>query len=154
VKDFFEKNPRLKPVAITGIFYLLIAGFIFVTLSGDSQVKVLDKEARVADDDAEIHPARTYLRIDNGDEIVAYYARLDTTNGLMSLFDYHRENSGFTYSQTGYTYGLGFDNINGQKAPEGYIWRLYDNDEEITYDVKDIKLENNHTYLLKIGLEE
>ena len=154
MRNFFENNQRLKPVAITAVIYLLIGGFIYSVLAGDSQVKILEKEVRVADDDAEVHPARTYLRIDDGQQIIAYYARLDTSYTLTRLLDYHRTNSGFTYSQMGYTYGIGLDDINGQKAPEGYKWHIYDDNEDVTYTLRDVKLENNHQYLIKLELVE
>jgi len=150
VRKFFEDNPKLKPVAITLLIYLFLGAFIYTSLSDDSQVKVEEKEQRVADDDAEIHPVRTYLRVDNGYRIIDYYVRLDTTNTLMSLLDYHRSKSGFTFSQKQYTYGTLLDDINGYKAPEGYVWRVYDNNEEITYNIRDTKLQNEHQYLLKL----
>jgi len=150
MKSFFQKNPLLKPVAIVFIAYLFIGLFISISIKRANVVPISEKEQRVPDDDAEVHPAKTYLRVENGNDVVAYYARLETKNTLMNLFDYHMEVSGLTFEKISYTYGLALDNVNGLKAPGGFEWRVYDDETDITYDLKGIGLKNEHTYSIRL----
>ena len=143
--SFLSKYPKLKtPLLVLGI-YILLGLVTFSIVNETDQVKVSDKEQRVPDDDAEIHPARTYLIIDDGISTKDYYARLDTTDNFKTVLEYHRENSNLSYELIGYTYGTALDNINGYEAPDGFVWKVYDEEEEITYAINDVKLQHEHT---------
>ena len=99
--SFLSKYPKLKtPLLVLGI-YILLGLVTFSIVNETDQVKVSDKEQRVPDDDAEIHPARTYLIIDDGISTKDYYARLDTTDNFKTVLEYHRENSNLSYELIG-----------------------------------------------------
>lgn len=139
----------MAPVIVVGI-YLLLGVFIYTSVNKEDTVKVVEKEQRVADDDAEVHPVRTYLIIDNGYFEKEYYARLEDTDNFMTMLGYHRENSGLSYEKSEYSYGLVLDNINGMEAPYGYEWKVYDQDTEITYNLVGHRLEHEHTYTIRL----
>ena len=143
---------KFKPVFITLGMYAFAALFIAYSIN-QKTVNVAIKEERDVDEKLETHPVKTYLIINNGFTETEYYARLEDSDSLSYLFDYHRENSELTYEKTRYIYGAAIDSINGYKALDGYVWKVYNDGEDITFNIDGVDLENNHVYLLKLEQE-
>ena len=79
-----------------------------------------------------------------------YTAKLRSDDTILDLFEDLRDHDNFYYEKTDYVYGTEIGMVNGDKAPIGYKWEVFINEEIITNDIGDIYLENEQTYIIKL----
>jgi len=139
-----------KHLTIAYVFLLLFGSiFVYKTLQ-EKEVKVADKESKTTE--IEVKPVVVYLNVQGSYGLLtnSYRARRQNTDTILDFFEHLRTNQDFWYEKTAYTYGTELDNINHVKAPKDYSWRVYLNDEDITYQLATKALEDDTTYILKL----
>ncbi len=129
------------------VFLVVVAVFIKVNLK-NNQVPVTKKEKQ--EKAAEIKPAKVYLNINDGKSITQYKTLLQNQDTVIELIDAARAENALSYERTAYAYGTEIDTINGQTAPEGYKWKVFSNNKNITYEVEAINLEDGAVYDIRL----
>ncbi len=137
--------------------HLILAYIVFLVFSyiyiknvlKQSLVPVQDtpKEEKKAID---VKDANVILKVDNGNTLRTYHVTLKNTDSLYDLLERLRNKDTFTYEKIAYVYGTELDFINGEKAPEGYKWKLYDSGKDVTYSASKINLVDGNTYSLAL----
>ncbi len=142
---------KLLPVLIVLGIYLVLGLFIYFSVFANKLVDVKEREEEVTTEEMEIHPASVDLIVESGLATSSYHANLTNKDTVMELLEYHLKNSGFTFTKTDYTYGTVLNSVNEYTAPEGYMWQVFDNEQEITYNLNDVRIIDGHTYAIRIG---
>ncbi len=131
------------------IFYIifLISAFFYVrkVLNTDRlsvQTKTEEKSSE------EVKPVDVTLKINGLKNQRIYEKRLENIKTFDDLLELLVKEDVFIYEKTEYTYGTQYDRINNETAPEGYIWKVFDDDKEITLNTKGYKLTDKHSYTL------
>lgn len=122
----------------------LIFSFFYVT-------DVL-REGELKEYDSSVEKAKKNVDVDvtliaNGK---IYTAKLRSNDTILDLFEDLRDHTDFYYEKTDYTYGTEIEMINGEKAPSGYKWKVYLNENVVTENIGDIYLEDEQTYIIKL----
>jgi len=98
----------------------------------------------------EVKPVRVSLVIKGISQTNTYEIQLKNTNTFDDLLEKLVKDKRLTYEKTEYTYGTEYDRINGENAPEAYVWKVYIDDEDITYNTKGVKLADGSKYTLSL----
>lgn len=135
------------------LFYILflLLGFMYVRniiTSEELTVETKDKNKTVD----KVKPVKVTLFIIGNSQRRTYEGTLKNTNSFDDLLEDLVKSKTLTYEKTEYTYGTEYDRINGENAPEGYVWKVYVGDEDITYSTKGIKLVDKSTYTLSLEI--
>jgi len=69
----------------------------------------------------------------------------------LDLLNILRSEKEFTYEKTAYIDRIEIDRVNDIYPPEGYKWKVFLKDEDITQIIADKYLEDNSTYVLKLS---
>ena len=143
------QNPNTKKLLTIAYIIILISGFFYVrSILKVDRVDVEDKKSTKAVE--EIKPADVTLVVENEGSSKKYETRLRNVDSVSDLLEDLRENQDFTYEKTYYSYGNVLDIVNGVRPPEGYRWRLFESDVDITNAFEKNNLKDNNTYYLRI----
>jgi len=136
------------------IYYVLFLLLIFITvLFVRSAIKSqnVDVGTRKEKQGFVVKPVKVKLNvIKDGSVIFEYQASLQNDDSLLDMFEYLRNKQGFIYEKIAYIYGTEIDNINNLKAPDGLKWRVFNNGEDITFEIGNINLEDEKVYEIKL----
>ncbi len=133
------------------IFYisLLFLGYFYVRdIIGREELKV-----GVIDDQKEsieIKPIDVTLMVKTRSSSVEYLANMKNINTLDDLLEDLRDEVDFFFEKTEYTYGTEYDLVNHTKAQEGYAWKVYEDDEDITQNTSGRVLKDKAVYILSL----
>ncbi|OGC45992.1 hypothetical protein A2V49_01965 [candidate division WWE3 bacterium RBG_19FT_COMBO_34_6] len=133
----------------------LISSFFYIKhiLKIDS-ISIKDKEITEELKEVEVKPVDVKLIIEVNNLKSIYEKRLNNLNTLDDFLEDLVEDKKLYYEKTEYVYGVEYDLINRQKAPDGYIWRIFRNDEEITYKTKDLKLQDKDIFKIILSKKD
>ncbi|KKS21352.1 MAG: hypothetical protein UU80_C0030G0004 [candidate division WWE3 bacterium GW2011_GWA1_41_8] len=98
----------------------------------------------------EVKPVKVKLTIEQTGGSKEYSVELQNIDTVLDLLEEVREDQGFIYEKTAYTYGTIIDGIEGIKAPEGYMWRIFENNIDITENVSNESLNDGFFYSIKL----
>lgn len=146
--SFLKNHPKLKVPVFVFAFYLIVSLFAYAIVTNSDKVVVSEKEQYTSKESDQTHSAKTYMIVNNGQTKISYYTLLDTSDSIMSMLDHHRNLGTFTYKRVGYVQGIAVEDVNGLVAPKDYIWRVYDNEKDVTYSTKTLNVLGGHTYTL------
>lgn len=136
-----EKAKKYFPYIYT---ILLLFSFLYV------QSVLKEGDIRNYDDDVEKavkeHPVNVTLVVEDK----SYFVNLASGDTVLDLLEDLRGDDLFNYEVTGYTYGTELDTVNGIKPSEGYKWKLYKENEDITNTIGDVFLTDETTYTIKM----
>ncbi len=132
-------------------FYIafLIIVFVYVreiVTSEELSVETKDKKEVVE----EVKPVNVTLYVIGNQQRRTYEKTLKNTNTFDDLLEKLVKDKTLVYEKTEYTYGTKYDQINGENAPEGYVWKVYIDDEDSTHNTKGVKLVDGSTYTLSL----
>lgn len=96
----------------------------------------------------EVRDVNVDLKVDNGSNLLTYHVTLKNTDSLYDMLERLRNKDSFKYEKIAYVYGTELDFINGDKAPDGYKWKLYDGEKDVTFYASDTNLVDGKTYSL------
>ncbi len=99
----------------------------------------------------EVKPVDVSLVLESANQYKSYDLRKDNNETFDDFLEDLVANAGLEYEKTEYTYGTVYDKINNEVAPEGYIWKVYAGDEEVTYNTRGIKLTDGTIYKLVLS---
>ncbi|KKS18743.1 MAG: hypothetical protein UU77_C0069G0004 [candidate division WWE3 bacterium GW2011_GWC1_41_7] len=142
-------NLKLKKYLIVAYIILLVGGYFYINSILDvNKVSVDQKEEpkRVL----EVKPVKVKLTIELTGGSKEYSVELQNIDTVLDLLEEVREDQGFIYEKTAYTYGTIIDGIEGIKAPEGYMWRIFENNIDITENVSNESLNDGFFYSIKL----
>ena len=142
-------NLKLKKYLIVAYIILLVGGYFYINSILDvNKVSVDQKEEpkRVL----EVKPVKVKLTIEQTGGSKEYSVELQNIDTVLDLLEEVREDQGFIYEKTAYTYGTIIDGIEGIKAPEGYMWRIFENNIDITGNVSNESLNDGFFYSIKL----
>jgi hypothetical protein len=139
---------KLKWYLIAAYTVFLIGSFFYVkqvlaggSISVDTEEKEKGEKTRFVD---------VTLSIESGKQPTSVKTKLKNTNSVEDMLYELRKDKIVFYEVTTYTYGTELDMINHVKAPEGYKWRLFQDNKDITHSYSQILLENDEKYVLKL----
>jgi len=101
---------------------------------------------------ANVKPVKISLLVIGLSQRNIHNLTLKNTNSFDDLLEKMVKNEMLTYEKTEYIHGTEYDQINGEVAPDGYVWKVYVDDNDITFSTKGIKLNDKSTY--KLSLEK
>jgi len=134
---------KVSNYSILGYILVLVVGFFYVrSVMNSSPVKQVDKEKEVK----EVHPVKVYLNFEDK----KLSESLTTGDSVGDFLDTLRDDNLIFFERVRYTYGISLDNVNRMKIPDGYEWRVYSPDGDITFDIDNISLVDNMTYDLRL----
>ena len=126
---------------------LLIFSFFYVkSVLKEGDLREYDNEVEKVEKE---HPVNVTLVV--GDR--KYLVDLESGDTVLDLLEDLRGDDKFYYEKTDYTYGTELDSVNGVKPTLGYKWKLYKDDEDITYIMGDIFLTDDTTYTIRLEEE-
>lgn len=139
------KRAQVVLVLVYAIFLMSLKIYVNHVLSGSS-VKLVAKnnEKTTA---LEVKPVNIVFKTEDKNE---YKLRMQNTNTTKDMLDYLRNRGDLFYETTEYTYGTEIDSINHQTTSQGYKWKLFNNEVDITNVINQTKLKDNEVYILKL----
>jgi len=139
------KVKKLKNYLIFTYIALLIGGYFYVSnILNHTEVIEVDKDEEKVE---EVKPLVVYLNVE-GDK--TYRSRLSTEDTVNDLFEALRDNKELFFEKTRYTYGNELDEVGHTKTPDEYKWKVFLNDEDITYQMDKLRLKDETTYTLRL----
>jgi hypothetical protein len=136
---------KVKNILIIAYIIFMVFGVIYV-----NAVSKLTSIGQVNDNKEEpvkSKPAKVSLIVKGSK---TYTITLQTTDSVSYLFDQLRKDKVFNYEKTRYTYGTEINSVNGERAPEGYKWKIYLDGKDITFNISDVQLADKNTYELNL----
>jgi hypothetical protein len=138
-------SPKAKTILIiTYVLFMICGAFYISFISKFTSIYEVNENKTQA---IKSKPARVTLIVNN---LTTYTLTLDTEDSVAYLLDQLRKDTPFDFEKTRYTYGTEIDNINGQKAPDGYKWKILRNGLDITFTINNTKLIDQATYDLTL----
>jgi len=125
---------------------ILIVSFFYIKSVLKQDTLEVNQVENVKKEQKEVKPVSVNLSVVSARQNMSYSLRKEDDETFDDFIEDLVDDGKLTYEKTEYTYGTVYDDINGEKAPEGYEWRLYKGDEEITYNTSGVKLEDDATY--------
>ena len=136
-------------VAVYIIFISLVYFYVDSILKSDS-ISTTDKEPE-ENTAIEIKPVDVVLKIESPQLNKEYSLKKTNTDSVLDLLNILRSEKEFTYEKTAYIDRIEIDRVNDIYPPEGYKWKVFLKDEDITQIIADKYLEDNSTYVLKLS---
>lgn len=137
---------KYKKYLIPAYILLLVFSFFYVrSVLNNESIKVMEKE-KIEENVFEIKPAVTYLNIEGGE---SYRVRLTNANSVYDILEYLRDENKLYFEKTSYTYGTELDIVN-TLPPNGYLWKVYYGDKDITYAIEELKIKDKDVYTIKL----
>jgi len=127
---------------------LSIIVFLYVRNALKQDIIVVNKITNDKKVVKEIRPVDVSLTISGFKQNATYSLRKESDETFDDFLEDLVDHSGFMYEKTEYTYGTVYDKINGEIAPEGYVWKVFADEEEFTYNTKGLKLIDKTAYRL------
>ena len=147
-----EISNKTKKGLIIGYIVLVAVSALYVrSVINSDEIKVQDEKKEKKS--VESKPTKVYLTVTTGTTTKEYNTTLQNVDSVLDFLENLRRHDEFTYEKISYTYGTELENINNQKAPDGYDWRLFLNNEDITYKAADTNLVDETHYELKLVKE-
>lgn len=150
LKDPF-KNPKLKNILAILYILLIVVGFFYVRQTLKTGSQDIDSKQEEKDSIKTFFTTAT-LNINNGTTTVSHQAKLLNTNSVLDLLDALRNEKKLTYETTMYIYGTEISEVNGVPATDGYKWKVYFNNKDITLDINKTYITEKAKYDLKLEL--
>ncbi len=136
-------------------FYILLlilsTYYVYDALkSNDLDVSIFEKSENQKE--IEVKPVKVTLEIVSSRGSENFEKSLLNTSTVEDLVLKIKNENGLVYERIGYVYGYEFDLVNGEKAPDGYLWKIYENGTDVTFEAENRKLVDGYNY--KISLEK
>lgn len=127
----------------------LIAAFFYVRgVLSTEELEVDTKESQKEVE--EVKPVDIRLLVVGSKDTIVFSKRMKNTNTFDDLLESLVEERGLTYEKTEYVYGTEYGPVNGESAPQGFLWRVFADDDEVTFKTKGLRLRDNVTYKLEL----
>lgn len=138
-----------KIIWISVYILLLVGSFFFVrSVLKDDQIDVSQKQpVEVVDTDEAKITINIYT---NSKTITFSNIRFVGTDTVKSVLSYVRDKKDIPFETTYYTYGAEIDDVNNQRAPAGYKWRVFLDNKDVTNTIDDQKLDNYRVIDIKL----
>lgn len=133
---------------IIGYVMFLVVGYIYIKNVLKQSLVPIQDTPREEKKSIDVRDANVTLRVDNGNTFITYHITLKNTDSLYDMLERLRNKDTFKYEKIAYVYGTELDFINGEKAPDGLKWKLYDDEKNVTFTAADTNLVNGKTYSL------
>ncbi|MFC1755925.1 hypothetical protein ACFLZK_00840 [Patescibacteria group bacterium] len=132
------------------IIYIVLGTIAFFYVRDIVNDETLDVDKSIKDKKVvmDIKPVNVTLSVRGFNQNTNYSLRKENDETFDDFLENLVDYQGFRYEKTEYTYGTVYDNINGEIAPEGYIWKIYANDEDFTLNTSGLKLTDGTIYSL------
>lgn len=138
-----------KKKLILGYIGLLILGAFMVHNSlNQKEIKVEDKKEEKSVE--EVKPVKVTLQVETTGYVTEYKTAMKNTDSILELLEELRMHKGFWYEKTAYIYGTEIDEINHMKAPLDSKWKVFLDEQDITFDIADMKLEDGKVYTIRL----
>ena len=135
----------LKKYLIWAYILLLVGGFFYVrNVLSTKTIKELKNEKKKVE---EVHPAKVTLIVQGKDKFTSTLWTNDTVGDFLNRL---RDDKSIFFERTKYIYGTEISDVNKIKITDGSKWKIYYNGKDITFDIDDLKLEDESTYELKL----
>lgn len=139
------KGINIKKALIWTYILFLFFGFFYVrNVLKTKSIKEVKKEVKKVE---EVHPAKVSLIVSGSKPLTGNLQSVDT---LGDFLNYLRDENLLYFERTMYTYGTEINDINHVTTPEGYEWKMYLNQKDITFDIDNHKLLDGDIYELKL----
>jgi len=132
---------------------ILIAAYILFMIFGAFYINSISKFTSIGQvndnktQPVKSKPAKVTLIVNNSK---TYTKTLENTDSVSYFLEQLRQDKTFSYEKISYTYGTEIDNVDGQVAPEGYKWKVYQDGKDITFNISDTQLTDQTTYELNL----
>ncbi len=125
----------------------LISTFFYVRgiVNEEKIVVVTKKEDKIVED---VKPIKVSLTVRGHNQNSIYNVKMKNVHTFDDLLEELTKQERISYEKTEYIYGTEYDLINHERAPDGYVWKVYADDLELTYDTKGVKLVDGVKYSL------
>ncbi len=135
-------NKQLYLPIYLGIL-LIFTLIVKVTLATD-EVKVM--EAPEEEKVQKIEKVKVTIKV-NSD---TYEVEQKSNDSVMDAINELREDEiiQFVFEKTEYTYGTVIDDVNGIKLANGYVWRVFNGDKDITQMLNSTYLQDGQIYTI------
>jgi len=142
-----------KYFAITYVIFLIVGFFFIRDVIFNHEVPVSKKESKKTEVEVKFVSNKIIVQSENGVLLSTYTTskknKRKNTDTLLDLLNYLREEEGLFYEKTAYVYGMALENVNNVSIPSHFIWKVFHNDKDITFDIHNIHLQNNAEYIIK-----
>lgn len=146
------KNKEFILVATYGIFLAISFGFINYSLKQDTMVFQQKEEPKPATDKKEV---KIYVvAVGPNDkklyqETIPKEAGLFSTNTVEDLLELLRKTNRIKYTKVAYAWGEEIGSVNNITPAEGFAWRVYENDVDITGQLGEVRLKSTGKYAIR-----
>lgn len=127
---------KMRYVYATYILFILGSYFYVKNVIASEELTIIDTDDPINKEVEEVKPIDTILTITAPNYTKTYQARVLTNDSVRDLLDHLREDQDFSYETTAYTYGTEISQVNGITPPEGFRWAIYNEGNDITYDIE------------------
>lgn len=150
-----NNNILIKAKKYFPVIYAILAVFVFFYVRGVLNANVIEVEEKGEEKKVEdVKSVKVFLEIKvDGKVQNRYESEMTTANSFDDLLEQLRK-QGLVYESTGYLWGTEYENINRISVPEGFHWKLYEGETDLTYKADDITFKNNAVYTFSLEKEE
>ena len=147
---------KLRKIAFPAYLIFLILSFLYISsILQEGSIPLSKKGAE--EKATEVHPAKVTLivyetkTLTSQDVGKTYEARLTTQDTISDFLDKLRSNKQFFFEKTLYIDHIELTDVDHEKTPDGYMWRLFnDKWQDITDNFEQIYLKDTTTSYLKL----
>jgi hypothetical protein len=101
----------------------------------------------------EIKPVKVSLTVEMPQSTVSYKAQKTNTDSVLDLLNTLRQTTNFRYQKTGYIDRTEIDFVNSVYPEQGYKWKIFSKDQDITHTFQDTYLEDKASYTIRLVKE-
>ena len=137
------------------IIYVLLALVVFFYVRNvvKQEVFMIDTADKDKENVKDIKPVDVSLNIIGNTQNNTYRLKKENDDTFDDFLESLMDDYGLVFEKTEYTYGTVYDKLNGEIAPEGYVWKVFADDEEFTYNTKGLKLMDGTVYKIILSLK-
>ena len=132
------------------LIYIAFLGISFLYIRSVLKTDIIDVIEESEETSFEIKPAKVNLFIQSNNFNKTYSVRLENRDSVYDMLDYLRNEEELYFEIVDYTYGTEIEDVLKTTASEGQKWRLYQENEDITSEIKDTLLDDGTNYYLKL----
>ena len=142
---------KLSKIQWLGIIYVISLIFAFFYVRNaleEGNIEV--KEAPDVEAVDEVKPAKVSLVVETAGSVQTYVKALKNKDTVQSLMELVREEDNMFYEIVSYIDDAEVVDLYRTKAPEGYSWRVFYKENDITNSLDEITLLDGETYYLRM----
>ena len=142
------KPSKIQTLGFLYILFLVLAAFYVNNTLKEGNIEV--RQAEEEERNIEVKPVKVNLVVDDGSTQRTYQKNLRNRDSVLTLLERVRDEDKVLYEIVAYIDRTEIVDVYRVPVPEGYNWKIYLDNADLTNVLEETFLSDDSTYILKL----